>query len=639
MCGFFGWLKFEEPLRESDIAHSRISSEKLRHRGPDSSGEWMGAGIYLGHRRLKILDLSDRSAQPFLSSDKEHIVVYNGEIYNYVEIREELKKEGYSFRSSADTEVFLTAYAHWGEEAFLKFDGMFSAAIFNTRTRKLLLVRDPLGQKPLYYYVYDQGIVFASELRALLDHKSFTWSVDKENLSRYLLNSYYIWDNTPLNGVKKLLPGNYLEVEEKQTQLKRYWNSCPGENTLNIPAEEAIEELDRLLDRSCRLSLRSEVPYGVFLSGGIDSSLILKYCIRHNRDIASFSVKMGEKDFDESEKAIRVAQCLEVRHSSVFSLNSEKLVEVFEEFLENLDEPHGDPGFVNALFLAKSSRQYIKVAIAGDGGDELFAGYVPFKGLWTVPWADKLSLDTSLLLKSCTERFLPGGDGYLTTLFKGLCFLQGFPAHPLIRFPLWLSALSMEEIIKLCPNHAAGFFDRNGAPGTVFGFIRESLSNMMGSSTQQQLLQYYQNFFLPEFVALHTDRAAMQTGMEVRSPFLSKDLIKFANRLPDQFKFQSGQQKWILKQLLKRNHFPKSIVNQGKRGFTFPIARWLKTNLKFHLDELIKDDSLFEEFLDRSTLTSMIEDHLLGKRNYYRILFNLITFRAWKNKFSSLNLS
>jgi asparagine synthase (glutamine-hydrolysing) len=639
MCGFFGWMKFEGPFGESEIAHSRTSVEKLIHRGPDASGEWIGGGIYLGHRRLKILDLSDQSAQPFLGGDNRYVIAYNGEIYNYIEIREELKKEGFSFRSSADTEVFLAAFSHWGEKAFLRFDGMFSAAIFDNQTRKLFLVRDPLGQKPLYYYQYKEGIVFASELRALIEHKSFTWSIDKENLSRYLLNSYYVWDNTPLKGVKKLLPGNFLEVKSEEIKLKRYWCSRPGEETLNISADEALDELDRLLDRSCRMSLRSDVPYGVFLSGGTDSSLILKYCIRHNREIASFSVKMGEKDFDESEKAITVAQHLGVRHSSIFSLNEEKLVEVFREFLENLDEPHGDPGFVNSLFLAKSSRPYITVAIAGDGGDELFAGYAPFKGLWTVPYVDKLSLDTTLLLKKIVEKILPGSDGYLTTQFKALCFLQGFPAHPSIRYALWLSALSMEEMKSLCPHHHSGFFDRFGSPGSIFGFMKDSLTAMEGSSIQQQLLYYYQNFFLPEFVALHTDRAAMLTSMEVRSPFLSSELIRFANRLPDQFKFKSGQQKWILKQLLKFNYFPNSIVNQRKRGFTFPVARWLKSNLKPNLELLIKDDSLFDEFLDKATLVSMIEKHLSGKRNYYRILFNLITFRAWKNNFPSLRLS
>ena len=638
MCGLFGWISFEEELGERHLKASRKALASLAHRGPDNQGEWRDGRVYIGHRRLSILDLSAAANQPFTDPDERYVLSYNGEIYNYVELRDELESAGVRFSTSSDTEVVLAALIRWGRAALTRFDGMFALAFYDRASGRTLLARDPLGQKPLYYHAFDRGLVYGSELSALLLLDGFSWRIDKSAFRRFLVNSFYAWDQTPIVGVKKLLPGCCLEVKGSGVTLERYWDSVPGSDVLDIDAEAAIGEFERLFDLSCKRSMRSDVPYGVFLSGGIDSSLILSSCHAANSSVRSFCVAMGDPDFDESSKAETIVRHLGVASHHTFDMNQDSVEQALEGFFNASHEPHGDPGFVNTYFLAQSARPHLTVALGGDGGDELFSGYAPFAGLAAVPWLKSLPPSVMGLSKRLA-RLIPANDTYLGLQFKLGAYLQGFPADDATRLALWLSSVTPDEFASLCPQVKDEEREPGGAPKSVFDCVRDIMAPAEGRTLQQMMLYYYQKVFLPEFVCMHTDRAAMQFGLEVRSPFLSLPLIEFANRLPDHLRMRNGQLKWLLKQVVARRGFPAVIRNQKKQGFTFPIARWLKTTLRPQMDRLLAPNDLDTRLVDPSRVDWYRAQHLEGRRNNYRMLFNLMAFQRWRQKYPSLDVA
>jgi asparagine synthase (glutamine-hydrolysing) len=640
MCGIFGWISFKRPLSERQVNLARAATALLAHRGPDNQGEWLTPHVYLGHRRLSIIDLSPAANQPFTNERDDLRLCYNGEVYNYVELREELTRGGRRFRTDSDTEVVLAALDEWGPSALRRFDGMFAAGMHDSRGDSHLIFRDALGQKPLYYYAYDDGLVYASELRALLALECFSWKIDRPALARFLSDSYYVLEDTPIVGIKKLLPGCYLKVACGQVQLERYWESRPGDDLLDIGLEETLNQFERLFRDSCRIAMRSDVPYGVFLSGGIDSSLVLAHCKAINAHVRSFTVGMSERDYDESDKAAAVNRCLGITDFHRFVLDQDKVTEAVETFFQTSDEPHGDPGFVNASFLARSCRPYLTVGLAGDGGDELFAGYAPFVGLWAVPFLRPLPDPVIAAMRRAAE-LLPADDRYLSLRFRVSAYLQGFPATDAARFPRWLGTLGHEELAQLLrmdrsKRRSAEDVDMRE---TLYGFSERLLAPLPQVSLQQKLAYFYQKTFLPEFVCMHTDRAAMQSSLEVRSPFLSVPLIEFANRLPDNLKLRGGALKWLLKRVGERAGLPPEIIAQRKQGFTFPISRWLKTSLRPNVDALVDDRQWTEDLIDPPTVRALYEQHLSGQRNNYRILFNLAAWRRWRYKYSGCSVA
>ena len=633
MCGIFGWVSFDVELCDNNLEMARKSVQSMEHRGPDNQGEWISSKVFMGHRRLSIIDLSEDANQPFVSVDGKHILSFNGAIYNYVELRETLKSQGVVFKTDSDTETMLAALEVWGDDALLKFDGMFAAAWHDTAKNRHVLMRDPLGQKPLYYSIYEGGVVYASELRALLALPDFHWTIDKSAFRRYLMQGYYALEDTPVVGIKKLLPGHFLEIKSNAIQCKRYWDSVPGEDILDIGDEEALEEFDQLFQNSCQQAMRADVPYGVLLSGGVDSSLVLQYCKDINPEIRSFSVGMSDPEFDESEKAEVVSKFLNVSDRHSFLLTDEGVLSAIEGLLQNMDEPHGDPGFVNSYFLAQACRPHLTVAIGGDGSDELFAGYTPFVGLVGVPVLRILPKFWVSLLKGLIK-LIPATDGYLGLRFKLDAYLGGFPSDDEQRFPLWLSSMEPENLDRLCSPISDGVLSR----GQIFKFIKKLLVPSMRKTLQEKFLYFYQKVFLPEFICMHTDRATMQYSLEARSPFLSRPLIEFANRLPQRMRIRFGERKWLLKEIMRRRGYPKIIIKQKKQGFTFPVARWLKTTLRDELNQACNDTERLDDFINMAELKKLRDEHLSGRQNHYRILFNVIVFRRWRLRFPSVTV-
>ncbi len=637
MCGIFGWVTHRDSLTPQRIDGCRRATEKLAHRGPDAKGEWQNGGIFMGHRRLSIIDLSAAATQPFHDDQGRYVLAFNGEIYNYLELRQELIRLGRTFRTESDTEVLLQCLAQWGPDGLRRLDGMFAGALHDRRTGRHLLFRDPLGQKPLYYHRYEGGVVYASELRALLELPEMYWRIDRDAFRRYLVHGYYPLRSTPVSGIEKLLPGCLMEIEGGEVKLDRWWDSVPGHDQLDIGFDEAVGEVESLFDRSCGLSMRSDVPVGVFLSGGLDSSLVLSSCHGVSREVQSFSVAMAEADYDESPKAAMATLHVGNGNHTILPMTQSALMSAFTDLMTKLDEPHGDPGFVNHYFLAGKARPHITVALGGDGADELFGGYAPFQGLPLQRLMEHLPGGT-VELGRAMAKCLPGSDTYMGLQFKALSYLQGFPSTRTNRHSLWLSTLAPEELSQLLPRTEPGCFDPM-REGGAFDVASELHGVMASGTPTQQMLYYYQRVFLPEFICHHTDRAAMLHGLEVRSPFLSVPLIEFANRLPDRLKVHRGGLKRVLREVLARRQFPAEILGQRKHGFTFPIARWLKEDMRGLVDDLTDVGTFSGGEIDGGVFKRMIEQHLSGRRNFYRIIYNMIVFRAWRMRYPELEFS
>lgn len=638
MCGLFGWISFTRPLSEADADAARRATALLAHRGPDHQGEWRSERVYMGHRRLNIIDLSAAANQPMQDASGRYRFSFNGEIYNYLELRKELEGEGAAFRTRSDSEVFLTALIRWGAGALTRVDGMFAAALHDQQTGEHLVFRDPLGQKPLYYATLPDGVVYASELRALLALGAGRWSIDQDAFLRYVMLGYYSRAETPVTGVRKLLPGCLLRIGADRMTLDRYWDSLPGEQVEPLSDDAALDRVDQLLEASCTRSMRSDVPFGVLLSGGLDSTLVASYCRRANPDLRAISVAMGERDFDESGKAALVCSHLQIADAHRVTMDDGSVVSALHEVLATSDEPHADPGFVNARFLARAARQHMVVALAGDGGDELFAGYPPFAALGAESYCGRLP-EAVIGLAKAAAHALPSNDRYLGLQFKALAFLQGFPANAAIRFALWLSAVGADELRRLAPSRGRHLFSTTGEPETLFAETAQMMTPLAKASSTDQLLYYYQKVFLPEFVCMHTDRAAMQFGLEVRAPLLSLPLVEAANRLPARVKHRGGELKVLLRRLAARHGLPDEIVNQRKQGFTFPVARWLKSTLRSELDELSRSEEFDGLGLERPVIQGYVDEHLAGRRNNYRLLYHLIVFRAWRRRYPELRVA
>ena len=631
MCGVFGWFSFGCALSEGEVNAAVKATATLAHRGPDNQGIWQSPNVFLGHRRLTIIDLSEAANQPFEYNGG--ILIFNGEIYNYLELRETLEKLGHRFRTSSDTEVLAAAIVQWDVDAFQRFDGMFAGAWHDPARSRSLIFRDALGQKPLYWHSSAKRLVFASELRALLSIPQMNWRLDRSAFQRFAANAYYGWTETPVESIRKLPPGCVAIVESAQTKIQRYWHSTPGEEPRSCATRaEALDELEHLLRVACARTLRSDVPYGVFLSGGIDSALVLDFCKEANPDVHAYSVAMAEADFDESAKALAVARHLGITEHELFTLGEADIVDCYRTVSQLSDEPHGDPGIINSYFLAASVRKRITVGIAGDGGDELFAGYPPFQAVGISRWLKHAPAGAIAGLKKAAA-LLPNSDGYLGLKFKVTALLQGFPSDDSMRLPRWLACEAPESL-------QAVFKDAiHQNPGRLpveklFDIYAEVLNQTVNRSDVQQCLQFYQQVFLPEFVCMHTDRAAMLQSLEVRSPLLSPDLIMFANRLPDNYKRRGNTLKWLLRELAGRRGHPAHIVNQSKRGFTFPLARWMKGSLRATVQDLLFDDGWAQDDLvQASQIRRRFDRHMDGTENNYRILHNLAVFRAWRRSF------
>ncbi|MEK9170183.1 MAG: asparagine synthase (glutamine-hydrolyzing) [Patescibacteria group bacterium] len=620
MCGIAGFAG----KGTQDILEKMTRS--LAYRGPDGEGYFFDEKflVGLGHRRLSIIDL-ESGRQPIFNENKNITVILNGEIYNFLDLRKDLESR-HKFITNSDTEVIVHLYEEIGEKVFEKLDGMFAIAIYDAPRNRLILARDRIGKKPLYWGVFDDAIIFGSEIKALMRHPSFKKDLDLESLNKYLSNDYAPTPGSIWKNIHKLEPATYLVWQKNKQILKNnFWK--PNFNVSEISFNGAVAELDSLMDNSVRSRLVSDVPLGIFLSGGIDSSTIAYYAQKNSDSpIKTFSIAFDEKSFDESSYARKVAKFLGTEHFEE-SFRPKDMIDLVPEVAELLDEPLADPSILPTYLLSKFTKKNVTVALGGDGGDELFAGYPTFQ-------ADKLAGVYGLLPEIIKKSFkniidiLPVSDSNFSLDFKLKTFAGGFGTNKKYRHAAWLGSFSHKDRSQLFRPEIWHTLENKNEYEETDRYLNEAKLAGWGNS----VLYAYLRTYLMDQVLVKVDRASMFNSLEVRAPFLDYKLVDFVNSLPYNFKCRGWNTKYILKKLMA-DKLPREIVERSKKGFGVPVAKWLKSELRGLMEYYLSEEKIRNGDLFNYEYVKQIKDeHLAGRKDNRKLLWNLMAFQMWGEK-------
>jgi asparagine synthase (glutamine-hydrolysing) len=633
VCGICGYLVRGRGLAagESEPILSRMA-DTLRHRGPDSGGTWIDAeaGIALGHRRLAIVDLTPDGAQPMVSSCGRFVLSYNGEIYNFRELRSDLEAEGVRFRGRSDTEVLVEAIARWGiAEALRRANGMLAFAAWDRRARVLTLARDRLGKKPLYWGRFGDAIVFGSELKALRAHPRFRAEIDRDALAHLVQFSYVPAPASIFRGVSKLEPGTWLEIPaEPRATLREataFWSAREGAERAQAQRfggdeREAGDALHDLLADAVERRMIADVPLGALLSGGIDSSTVVALMqARSSARVRTFAIGFREQAFDEAAHARAVASHLGTDHTELI-LTPRDALDVIPRLPALYDEPFADTSQIPTYLVSRMAREHVTVALSGDGGDELFAGYRRyFRCLDRWRWMTRVHPG----LRGVAARWLDG------TAAAGWRVGAPRAVGRLGRVAEQLGASSLEDLFARasarCPDAGRFVLGSTGRIGLLHAPERwprlaEPLERLM-------LLDLAGN--LPEDILTKVDRASMGVSLEVRCPILDHRVVEFAWRLPTAFKLRAGVGKWLLRQVLER-YVPRELFERPKMGFGVPLAAWLRGPLRDWAEALLDPGRLRRAgYLDADAVRQVWSQHLSGWRDHRLLLWNLLSFQAW----------
>ncbi len=623
MCGITGIADLGGPIRP-EVLHNMANT--LRHRGPDDEGYYIpapkagGAAVGFGFRRLAIIDLSG-GRQPMSNEDGSIWIVCNGEIYNHAALRLELEAKGHKFRTHSDVEVLLHLYEETGQDCVTKTSGMFALAIWDARNQTLFLARDRLGKKPLYYRATSTQLIFGSEVKALLQHPDCPRELDAGNLSKYLAYEYVPSPHCIFKGIHKLPAGHWLTWQNGQTHVRRYWDLTFSTGADHRTENEIAEELRQRLREAVRARLISEVPLGVFLSGGLDSSSVVAMMaeLMPPSRIKTFAIGFEEKSFDESAHARRVATFFGTDHHEQI-LQSRTLLDILPEVAAFLDEPLADASIIPTYLLSKFTRQHVTVALGGDGGDELFAGYPTFQAhrmarFYKVPLAMH-----ERLLRPLAE-LLPVSNDNISFDFKVKRFLRGIGPRPEIRDQIWMGSFTPAEQRALLQGNAPEI--------DAYSDIFEAEKNCGASNTLERLIYLYCKFYLQDCILTKVDRASMACSLEVRAPFLDHAFVEFANAIPIDLKLKGLKTKYILKKAMQ-NKLPPEIVGRRKKGFGIPVAQWFRHELRgLMLDTLSESRIRSQGIFNPAEITRLVDEHLRGAKDNRKQLWTLFIFQLW----------
>ena len=623
MCGIVGI--FGGDLNSLNSANSLIS-----HRGPDDDGIYINRtlNIGLGHRRLSILDTSSFGHQPMFSDDGKLVLVFNGEIYNYKELRSDLKRKGFVFQGKSDTEVLLKLYLSEGKKMLSKLNGIFTFAILDINSELLFLARDALGVKPLYYSTEDNVFAFASEIKALLKLIPNNKELDVESINRYLSFLWCPGDGTPLKSVKKLLPGEAIIVKNGCITDKWLWYKLPILNNTNknLDKGRSISGVTKYLRQAVHRQMVADVPLGAFLSGGLDSSAVVAFAREVNPDIRCFSIETkGKQDkgfVADLPYAKRVAKHLNVS-LDVVSIESHRMASDLESMIVQLDEPLADPAALNVLYISQLAReQGIKVLLSGAGGDDLFTGYRRHYALQLERYWGWLPKSVRTGLKGITKNLNTDNsiNRRIVKMFNG----AGLNSRDrLINYFRWSDDSLLQSLYS--PEFRQQLAGSNSNQ-VMQDFLEPILTS---ASSLDQMLALEQRFFLTDHNLNYTDKMSMAAGVEIRVPFLDLDLVNFAARIPDKFKQKGSVGKWVLKKAMEP-YLPKEVIYRPKTGFGAPLRTWIKHDLQELLRDTLSPDSLNKRGLFSSkAVQQLILDNNNNKIDASYTLFSLLCIEIW----------
>jgi len=620
MCGIAGYVG------EGGRGDLEKMVDAIKHRGPDDKGIFLVGDVGLAHARLSVIDLSERGHQPMFNEDKTIGIVFNGEIYNFKELKNELIKLGYKFKSDTDTEVIIYLYEEFGESCFERLNGMFAIGLYDFRLGKLILARDKMGKKPLYWAIFGGTLMFASELRAIMEHRIFKKELNLDALNKYLTYEYVPTPHSIFKNVYKLEPANYLVYQNKEIKKIKFWEI--EFNNSDISFDEAITQLDKKINESVKLRMVSDVPFGVFLSGGLDSSTIAYYAQKNSsRKIKTFSVNFEEKSFDESKYAQKVSDILGTEHYDQL-LTTKNLIETLST-IDLIDEPIGDASIIPTYLLSKHARNYVTVALGGDGGDELFAGYPTFQADVLAGIYEKIpTLIKKIFLEKIIHK-IPETDNNFSLGFRLKTFVKGLGGDKNYRHHRWLGSFTAEEKEKLFKREIWNEIDAK----KDFEEIDYYLKNIKAEDHRNKTLGLYMRTYLMDEVLVKVDRASMKNSLEIRSPFLDPNLVELANSLPFSFKLKGFTTKYILKKLME-DKLPGSIVYRKKKGFGIPLSRWLRNELKEFCDGLLSEEKIKNQGLFNYDYIAKLKlEHFDENKDNRKKLWTLMAFMIWYERF------
>lgn len=568
MCGIAGFVG------SGSAADLKNMTDALLHRGPDGSGMFEDATlpVFLGHRRLAIVDV-ETGHQPMWNETHDVAVIFNGEIYNHAELRAELTTLGHRFATAhSDTEVLVHGWEEWGTDLPIRLNGMFSFAVFDRQQACMFLARDRFGEKPMYYAQGKSHFAFASELDALTQHPSVTTELNMTAVSKLFGYGYIPAPHALYDGTNKLPGGHWLRLDIRtlQSTLWAYATFAlePDESLCDADEERLVDELHALLEQAAKRRLMSDVPLGVFLSGGLDSSVVLGSLASNGRggDYSTFTIGFTEKSFDESGYARTVADAFGTRHH-LRTLNLEEARNLIPEVLNRLNEPLGDASILPTSLLASFTRENVKVALSGDGGDELFAGYDPFLALKLAERYERIMPKWGHGAARKLVDLLPISNKNMSLDFKLRRGLLGMSYDESVRIPAWMSPLEPDDISDLLQMPVR--------PEDVYSEAAELWNRDPSKSSIDKALEFFTTFYLQDDILTKADRASMMHSLETRAVFLDNDLVDFCRKLPHRFKLRNGERKYLLKKVARRMLSP-SIVDRKKKGFGIPLAHWMK---------------------------------------------------------------
>ena len=615
MCGIAGFTHREgvcAPERIREAIHSLI------HRGPDQQGIYESGQVSLGAVRLRIIDLRS-GEQPMFSDDRNTVLVFNGEIYNYLELRAELENRGHRFESDSDTEVVLRAFEQWDTDCFALFRGMFAAAIWQEKPGRLILARDRLGIKPLYFHKKDGELYFGSELKALFAHPEIDRRLDLTALHHYLSLNYVPCPRTLVEGIEKLPPGHILTWRDGEIEVEAYWRLRFTEKRYGS-SEAAQDELDDLLRKSVREHLIADVPLGMWLSGGVDSSSILHYTRQvSGARLKTFSISFQGRSFDETSYIRDIARRYDTEHHELDLNPSLDLAAAVEELSYYSDEPFADAGAVPVWFLSILSRRHVTVALSGEGADELFGGYVTYRADRYAAMARHVpgSLRRGLLK---LLRYWPVSNDKISLEYKAKRFLEGTQLSPDEAHTYWNGTFSADQQNEL-------LLRSNGQ--RIENLFDENLPAADERGSLNRYLAFDQRYYLPDDILQKVDRMSMAHSLEVRPPYLDHRIVEFAAGLPEHMKIDGRRQKVILKELM-RDKLPSSVLSRPKTGLDIPTHDWLRGVLRPLLLDTLSAAAIEKTKLFRQNrVEDLIKDHLERRANLGYHLWGLLILFSW----------
>jgi asparagine synthase (glutamine-hydrolysing) len=629
MCGITGWANLDSRMPPPDGGEDllRLMCDRMIHRGPDSEGYLLDDGIALGMRRLAIIDLLT-GEQPTFNEDHSVAVILNGEIYNYRELRADLETRSHTFRSASDTEILPHLYEEYGREMVQHLNGMFAFALWDDKRRRLFIARDRFGEKPLYWGVFDRTLLFASEPKVLLAHPAVRPNLNLNALRQYLSFDYVPAPLSIYEGISKLPAAHTLTLEDGQIKVERYWRLSYKTREPVPSVKEAAEELRQLLADSVRMRLVSDVPLGVLLSGGIDSSMVAALAVQAaSETVKTFSISFAESSFDESPYARAVAKFLGTDHHEE-RFSASLAANLVGDIGAWMDEPISDPSVVPTYLLSRFTRKHVTVALGGDGGDEIFAGYPMYFGhrmaraFLSVPRVMRKGLIEPMV------NLLPVKTKNLSFDYRAKRFITASHYDEVARHHVWFGSFTPDDQDVLLSDEV-----KRASDGDIYRDARRIFAECDSSDLTECMQSLDTQLYLAEDILTKVDRASMAVSLEVRAPYLDPRLAEFAASLPSRYKLHGYTSKYILKRAAK-GLVPPFVWRRGKKGFGVPFAQWLKAELRPMARDLLSAERLRRGGLFNPEYVARLQDeHERGVANHRKLLWTLLSFELWRESF------